>query len=456
MPILSPEILPLLAVFQPAMTAPTFANLQVLVAGGILAPGRRTVASALRAVGLERGANFSKYHRFFSQAHWCSLQLSRLLLTLLVRCFVPRGVALRLIVDETVERRRGKRVELRGLFRDAVRSTANRITYCWGIRWLCVSLLVEVPWSRRPWALPFLLVPVHGEKACERLNSHHRTLTQVTATALQRVRRWQPERQIVVVGDGSYAAVPLVLHCQRLKKPIVFVSRLRLDAVLHDPPGPRPKGKRGPKPKKGARQQSLEQRLAHPNTDWQRASVRWYGGEEREVEIVTGISLWYRPGHAPAPIRWVLVRGQQAKKGHSAIQAGACFCSDPDQMPEQILTWFVARWNIEVTFEEIRAHLGFETQRHWSRPALARTTPCLFGLFSLVVMIAKLLHPETLPLSQSAWYAKEEATFSDALAAVRRRLWACPKYTPSPPDEEHYLIPRALWFRIQQVACYAA
>ena len=171
MPILSPEILPLLAVFLPAMTAPTFANLQVLVTGVILAPGRRTVASALRAVGLDRDANFSKYHRFLSEAHWCSLQLSGLLLSLLIRCFVPEGGALQLIADETIERRRGKRVEMRGLFRDAVRSTANRITYCWGIRWLCACLLVEVPWSRRPWALPFLLVPVHCEKACKRIST---------------------------------------------------------------------------------------------------------------------------------------------------------------------------------------------------------------------------------------------------------------------------------------------
>jgi hypothetical protein len=456
MPILSPEILPLLAVFLPAMTAPTFTNLQVLVIGAILAPGRRTVASALRAVGLERGANFSKYHRFFSQAHWCSLQLSRLLLALLIRCFVRAGMALQLIVDETVERRRGKQVEIRGLFRDAVRSTANGITYCWGIRWLCVCLLVEVPWSRRPWALPFLLVPVHCAKTCERIKHHHRTLTQVAAIAVEQVRRWQPEREIVVVGDGSYAAVPLVLHCQQLKKPVVLVSRLRLDAVLYDPPGPRPKGKRGPKPKKGARQQSLEQRAADPKTVWQRVGVRWYGGEDRQVEIATGTALWYRPGQDPAPIRWVLVRGQKAEKGHPAIQAGACFCSDPNRTPEQILAWFVARWNIEVTFEEIRAHLGFETQRHWSRPAVARTTPCLFGLFSLVVVFAKVLHPETLPLSQSAWYTKEEATFSDALAAVRRRLWGCSNYVNSPPDQDHYLIPQALWFRIQHVACYAA
>jgi hypothetical protein len=456
MPALSPEIVQLLCVFAPAMTAPTFANLQVLVTGAMLAPGRRTIAAALRAVGLERTTNFGKYHRFFSRAHWCSLTLSRLLISVLIRCFVPSGVALQLIGDDTVERRRGKQVEYRGLFRDAVRSTANRITYCWGIRWLCVCLLVDVPWSQRPWALPFLLMPVLSEKTCERLHRRHRTLTQCTAIAVERVRCWQPEREIVLVGDGSYAAVPLVLHCQQLNKPVVLVSRLRLDAVLHHLPEPRPKGRRGPQPKKGARQKSLEARLTDPATVWQKVCVRWYGGDERQVEVATGTALWYRPGQAPAPIRWVLVRSQKAEKGHAAIQAGACFCSDPNRTPEEILGWFIGRWNIEVTFEEIRAHLGFETQRHWSPRAVARVTPCLFGLFSLVVVIARVLHPESLPRSSSAWYQKEDATFSDALAAVRRHLWGCTKYTNSSLEADHFLIPRALWFRIQQVACYAA
>jgi hypothetical protein len=456
MPILSSEILQLLCVFTPAMTAPTFRNLQVLMAGAILAPGRRTVASALRAVGLEGSANFGNYHRFFSRAHWCSLTLSRLLLALLIRSFVPAGAALRLVLDDSVERRQGKQVQWRGLFRDAVRSTGNRITYCWGIRWLCVCLLVDLPWSRRPWALPFLLMPVLSEKTCERLHRRHRTLTQVAALAVERVRGWEPGREIVAVGDGSYAAVPLVLHCQGQGKPVVLVSRLRLDSVLHDPPEPRPKGRRGPQPKKGARQQSLEARLTDPATAWQPALVRWYGGEERVVELATGTSLWYRPGYAPAPIRWVLVRSQKGERGRSAIQAGACFCSDPDRTPEEILGSFVARWNIEVTFEEIRAHLGFETQRHWSARAVARVTPCLFGLFSLVVLIARVLHPESLPLTRSAWYQKEDATFSDVLAAVRRCLWCCTKYANSSPEADHCLIPRALWFRIQQVACYAA
>ncbi len=456
MPCPSNEILPLLVPFAAVMSAPTFANLQVLVCGVILAPGRRTVAAALRALGRERGGNFSNYHRFLSRAHWCPLSLSRLLLAALMRAFVPAGGELVLVVDETIERRRGKQVEYRGLFRDAVRSTAHHITYCWGIRWLCVCLLVEVPWSRRLWALPFLLMPVLSEHACARLGRKHRTLTECAALAVARVRRWQPEAELRVVGDGSYAAVPFLLHCQALSPPVTLVSRLRLDAVLHEEPGPRPPGKRGPKPKKGARQPSLKERLTDPATEWEAVVLSWYGGVRRTVEVATGTALWYRPGHAPAPVRWVLVRPQPGTPGLAAIEAGACFCSDPAATPAQILSWFIARWNIEVTFEEMRAHLGFETQRHWSRRAVARATPCLFGLFSLVALMAKGLHPTTLPLAQSAWYQKEEATFSDALAAVRAHLWGVEKYTLVPSQPDQYLIPCALWRRIQQIVCYAA
>jgi hypothetical protein len=456
MPCLSPEILPLLSVFQPALTAPTFANLQVLLCGVILAPGRRTVASALRVLGLERQRNFSNYHRFLSRAHWSSLRLSRLLLSLLVTTFVPPGAALRLVIDDTVERRRGKRVDYRGLFRDAVRSTASRVSYCWGIRWLCVCLLVSVPWSERAWALPFLLVPVLSEKACQRLKKRHRTLTEWAALVVEWVRHWQPEREIVMVGDGSYACVRLARECQQQSKPVTLVSRLRLDAVLHDFPKPKLAGKRGPQAKKGARQASLAARLEDPKTTWQAVTLRWYGGGTRTLRVASGVSLWYRSGHDPVPLRWVLVRAQPGEKGRAGVAAGACFCTDPEQTPAQILGWFVQRWNIAVTFEEIRAHLGFETQRHWCRRALGRTTPCLFGVFSLVVVMAKVLHPETLPMAQSAWYPKQEATFSDALAAVRRHFWRGMKQSDSHPESDLCVIPATLWRQIEQAACYTA
>lgn len=453
MPTLSPEILTLLAIFAPAMTAPTYRNALVLVCGAILAPGRRTVASALRVVGLDDRSDYSKYHRVLSRGRWSPMLMSRLLLSLLVQLFVPVGAVLQVIVDDTLERRRGRRIAYKGWFHDAVRSVGRKAATSLGIRWLCFSLLVDVPWSERPWALPFLVVPALSERTCQRLRRPHRSTVEWAAVLIERVQRWQPEREILLVGDGGYASVSLVARCQQLPRPIRVVARLRLDAVLHDPPGEQPKSKRGPKPKKGARQPSLKQRLTDPRTAWQRAEVCWYGGVQRTVEIATGVALWAVQGHRPTPLRWVLVRSPEGEA--QPLPAGALLCSDLEAAAEQIVAWYLGRWNIEVTFQEMRAHLGFETQRQWSRGAIGRTTPCLLGLFSLVVALAKVLHPEGLPVAQSGWYEKEEATFSDVLAAVRRHLWNS-KYAMSGSQPDLCLIPRYLWEQVQRVACYAA
>ena len=213
---------------------------------------------------------------------------------------------------------------------------------------------------------------------------------------------------------------------------------------------PQPKGKRGPKPQKGARQPSLATRLNDPTTVWQRVTLPWYGGEDKTLDIVSGVSLWYHRGTPPVRIRWVLVRCPE-----NSIEPTAFFCSDPTASPEQIIGWFVGRWNIEVTFEEMRAQLGFETQRQWSDRAIERTTPCLFGLFSLVVAMAKTLHPKALPLRQTSWYHKTEATFSDALAAVRQHLWNSFDFGTSSADADMRLIPSALLQTLQQVAGYS-
>jgi hypothetical protein len=161
------------------------------------------------------------------------------------------------------------------------------------------------------------------------------------------------------------------------------------------------------------------------------------------------------------PIRWVLVRFEEINKrtGKVTTRLAVFFCSDVEDTAltaEDILGFYVSRWNVEVTFEEIRAHLGLETQRHWSVRAIERTTPCLFGLFSLIVLIAQRLHPQTLPLQQSGWYSKEEATFSDVLAAVREHLWSARNNTHSPETDQTILIPADLWRQVQQVLAYAA
>jgi len=451
MPIPSLKIIQLLSVFAVAFTAPTWAKALVLLYGTILAPGRRTVTAALRAMGLADDKHFTNYHRVLNRDQWSPWVLSKLLLALIIHLCLPAGAPLILAMDDTLERRRGSKIKYKGWFRDAIRSTANHVSKSLGIRWICLAVLVPVPRSQRLWALPFMVVPSLSPKTSAKLKKRHRTLIDWAIVMIGKVRRWQPDREIVIVGDGSYAAVPLVQYCQRRKHPVKLVSRLRLDACLHDFPGSQPKGKRGPKPKQGARQPSLANRLTDPKTQWQTLKVPWYGGQEKVIQIVSGVSLWYRRGLDPVPIRWVLVRCPDDPN----FEPRAYFCSDPGVSAKQIILWFIARWNIEVTLEEVRAHLGLETQRQWSDKAIERTTPCLFGIFSLVVLMAKELHPDTLPVRQASWYPKEEATFSDALAAVRRNLWGQANSNPSASDDDLLLIPRPTWQALLEMACYS-
>lgn len=172
----------------------------------------------------------------------------------------------------------------------------------------------------------------------------------------------------------------------------------------------------------------------------------------------TGVCLWHTQGQKPVPVRWVLVRSvhKDERTGKERVVSATFFSSDASVSAEEVMDSYVGRWNIEVTFAELRAHLGLETQRHWSRRAIGRTTPALLGLFSLIVLMAHRLHPAQLPLQQSRWYRKEEATFSDVLGAVRGHLWGAMNYTTSGAEAEVCLIPRQIWNQLQQAVCYAA
>jgi hypothetical protein len=432
-----------------AVTVPTFTKMLVLFQGAILTSGRRTITAALRAMGLSDEPAFSKYHQVFNRAKWSPWVLSKLLLALLIKTWVPPGVALVLLIDDTLERRRGPKIKYKGWFRDPIRSTVKHVSTSLGLRWLCVALAVRVPWSRRAWALPFILVPTLAPKVSQKWGKPHRSLVAWAEYLVVKIRRWQPDRPLILVGDGAFAAMALLQRCQRKHLRVTLVARMRFDAVLHQPPGPQPKSKPGPKPKKGVRLPNPQAYLDDPTTVWTEQEVAWYGGQRQRVEIATGQCLWYRRGLDPAPIRWVLVRCLE-----ETFDPIPLLCADPAVAAPQIVEWFVLRWNIEVTFEEIRAQLGFETQRHWSDKAIERTVPALFGLFSLVTLIAMKLHPDQLPVQSTAWYHKQEATFSDALAAVRRHLWGLDEYCNSADQPEMLLIPAPIWARLVQVALY--
>lgn len=189
-------------------------------------------------MGLADSKHFAGYHGVLNRARWSPWVLSKSLLSLIIRPRLPAGAPLVLLIDETLERRQGRKIKYKGWFRDPIRSTMTKVTKALGICCICLAILVPVPWSQRLWALPFMTVPALSPKTSAKFKKRHRTLVGWATTVTGEVQRWQPDRKIVLAGDGSYAAVVLVRRCQRLKQPVKLVSRLCLDACLHDFPGP--------------------------------------------------------------------------------------------------------------------------------------------------------------------------------------------------------------------------
>jgi DDE superfamily endonuclease len=452
MPTLPPAILDLLAPFAPLFRRRVWPYALVLLVGTLLAPGKRTVTAALRVLGLEHTRRFERYHRVLNRAQWSSLAASRVLLALLVAVFAPSGPLL-LGIDETIERRRGKRIAAKGIYRDPVRSSHEHFVKASGLRWICLMLLVPIPWAGRVWALPFLTALAPSERYDREHGRRHKTLADWARQLLLLVRRWWPDRPIIAVADSSYAALELLAGCQARPQPVTVITRLRLDAALYEPAPPRRPRQVGRPRLKGQRLPTLATVADAPDTVWTRITLAdWYGTGERGVEVVSDTAVWYHTGLPPVPLRWVLIRDPQGQ-----FDTQALLCTDPAGAPAPILAWFVRRWQLEVTFEEARRHLGLETQRQWSELAIRRTTPALLGLFSLVTLFAhqRLAHPADIT-RQAAWYHKPRPTFSDALALARRQLWTFSVGDTSSPDTHLVKVPRAWVDRLTEALCYAA
>lgn len=443
--------------FAPVFRRPTWARARLLLVGAILCPGARTVAAALRTLGLEHGRGFSSYHRVLSRARWSGLALSGILLLRLVAAFVPEGAELVFAIDETLERRRGERIQAKGLYRDNARSSKSVNVKAHGLRWISVMLLTPVPWATRLWALPFLTLLTPSERCCRTRGVRYKRVSHWARQAMLQLRRWLPGRRIVLVGDNNYSAIELLARAVRAG--VTVVTRLRLDAALYDPAPSleefRKIHPRGRPPKKGARHPTLKARLADPTTAWRRCSLTWYGGKTREVDLLTGTAVWFHNGLPPVTIRWVLLRDPLGK-----FEPQALVTNEPTLTAEQIIDYFLRRWQIEVTFAEVRAHLGVETQRQWTDLAIERTTPVLLALFSITTLCAhESLGQASPPVRTAAWYAKPEATFSDILSFVRRPLWLVhfdPFKQTSAPETDVVVISSSLFRRWQDALGFAA
>ena len=334
-----------------------------------------------------------------------------------------------------------------------MRSSRSHLVKASGLRWLSLRLLVEIPWAGRVWALPFLSVLAPSERYHQKRQQRHKTLVDGGRQMMLPLRRWLPERPIVLVVDSGYAALEFLGCLANQKQAITCITRLRLDAQLYAPAPPRRKGQIGRPRRKGVRLASLQQRLMDRKTRWSKVTVpHWYSAGPRTIQIATGTAVWYRVGLPVVPLRWILIRDPQGM-----FRPQALLSTDLEVAPGQVVQWFVQRWQLETTFAEVRAQLGVESQRQWSDRAIARTTPCLLALFSLVTLWASDLHQRgKLSLRQWAWYRKPQLTFSDTIAAVRQQLWSGSLFAGSPQKQDPIEIPRVLLQHLTEALCYAA
>ena len=446
------EVTTFMATVAPLFTKRVWHHVLVLGVGAILAPGNRTITAVLRVMGLAHTKACQQSHRVLNRAVWSSREGSRRLLLLRGHGLAATG-PLGMGLDDTLERRRGAHIHATGISRDPVCSSHSPVVKASGLRWLSLRLLVPIPWARRVWALPCLTALAPSERDHQERGQRHKKLTDGARQLLLAVRRWLPERPLVLVTESRFAVMTLWSRLRRLAHPICGITRVRLDAALYEPAPPRKPRQNGRPRLQGKRWPTLAQGLGNVATGWTTVTVRgWYGDGERVVEITAATALWSHSGMPPLPIRWVLVRDPQAH-----FEPQALLCTDLTVDPVQILAWFVLRWRLEVTWQEARTPLGMETQRQWKGPAIARTTPALLGLISIVTWLAgQLAQEHALPVRPARWYRQLLPTFAEAIAVVRQHVWTSTHCYMSPATADMVEIPCALLNRLTDTLCDAA
>lgn len=411
---LSPSIIAILWPFSVLFSNSSWLTSVELLLGAILCKGNRTVTGILRATGLSQHKGFSKYHRILNSLDWSPKRGSEILLRILLKMVGKERPVI--VIDETLERRKGKKIRAKGYYRDAVRSSRSQVVNTTGLKWLVMALSFRFKFAKRAFALPFFTVLEPSEKSTKKLGKRHKTTLDWSIQMVMQLVRWAPATAFILVGDGGFACAKLAWVC--FKHNIALVSRLKMNARIYAFPEEVP-GKRGRKPKKGVRLVSFKEMLKMEDLPWQDAEIAGYDGKKKRIKYLTNTAMWGADSFSPIAIRWVLVKDPSGE-----MDALPLMSTDVNLTAIKIIELYVDRWGLEVTFFEAREHLGLETQKQWSDKAIARTTPILMALYTIVCLIGNHLNEESPIIAEkTAWYDKEAITFSDLLKAVRITLW---------------------------------
>jgi len=406
---------PLFMSFSIAFTEPTFRRIIPLAIGGIPAPGRRTVTALYRVMRPAIRGHVGTYHRVFSRAVWSWWPLGKIPATAILH-FIPPDEPVLVPMDDTTAQPRGKQVYGKGCHHDAVRSAHKHVVYRWGHRWVVLTVSVKFPFTSRRWALPVLCALYRPEELNRAEKRRHKTPAHLARQLMAVLIHGFPPRKSVFWGDGGYASHEWAGFCHRHRHHATLVSRYHGDANLYAPP-PSPQKRngrpRGKGPKLAPSEKVVARRRLTP------ATVGWYGGSDRRGQITGDIGQWYKAGRGLVPVRGVFVHDVPGTHRDECI-----YTTDGSLHGKQIVSWFTARWPVETTFQEVRAHLGFETPRQYVAKSVLRTAPCLLSLFSVVCLVfAEHTRRRRIRIRPPEWYAKTEPTFSDVIAAGRRLFW---------------------------------
>ncbi len=388
-----------------------------LLTAAVMIRGRRTIWRLLRFSPRASTGHFSSYHRVFSHRRWSSYALAKRLALAVVARFAQEG-PLKLVGDDTVSQHRGEKVYGKGCHRDAVRSSHQHLVYRWGHKWVVLALRVRIPGTTRTWALPMLVALYRTPPESLKAGVVHKTPSELMRGLLAVWMRWFPQRKVVFAGDSSFATHELAGFASRhRRKRLALVSKFPPTAVLHERPPQRKPGQKG-RPRVVGKRLPSPQEVVASTGKRKRLTVKWYGGGTRRIEVVSGVGHWYRQGQGLVQVRWVYVRDLTGSHRDEYF-----FSTDINMSIKRTVETFIGRWDIEVTFEEMREHLGLETTRGRCRQTVLRVEPCLFGLYTLIAYWFAHLPKKNRETIHVAWVGKTSITFSDALVSVRYNVW---------------------------------
>jgi hypothetical protein len=416
-------ILHILDFFSPLFSRPVYKNALDLIIGHFLATGKRTITNLIRCLGKHKDKKFTKYFYVLRKAKWSTFESSKLLLLLIVERLIPENARIEINIDSHLNRRRGPKIKGLGFHRDAIASSKHQKVLTSGHNWLVAGISVRMFGSKYKWSLPFLSYLLTPEKPLSssrnnadlRGKTRHKKMTKITCQIIIQVRRWiGSKREIVIVADNAFCCREICKTC--IKYNVIFCTQLRLDASLYDFP-PNQKSKRGRPRIVGQRLPNLEVLLNDKKQKWVRLLTPWYNGSQKNLEVLTGTCLWYHNSVGGVPIRWVLTRDLTGQRKPIAI-----LVTDFRICALQAIEFFITRWPIETTFQEINQHLGLETIHTWSDKSINRTAPTIIASYSLACLIVnesvKTTGLEITPQTTS-WYNKDTITFSDVMVYIK-------------------------------------